>query len=242
MNARHLVLTAALVSLAAPAAAVVKVYNSTPPNGTAGDTFLFATTTCPPITPTPGNQQGDHTLTDNAGGTVTYTNRNLVAPNFTDLPPFIAESVFGPGAFVFTQGEVIQTLTTTPTGSGSTAPGGTVTWGIVSGFENSGSLFCVASPQTICTGAVMLPHGLTVPTFPPFSPTYDLGTWTFDAEGDVETSNYINATFTGGTSNQQILLRGSYVGAGIPALPIVGAGALALGLAVAGTRSLLRKK
>ena len=55
-------------------------------------------------------------------------------------------------------------------------------------------------------------------------------------------SNYINQTNNGGTANRQRLIKGSYVGAGVPALPLIGAGALAIGLLAAGTRSVMRKK
>ena len=139
----------------------------------------------------------------------------------------------------------IPTVTTSslPTpATGSTAPGGTVAWGLISSWSQTGSGFCISSPQTICTGGSMLPHGITTPLSGDLSPTFDLGTWTFDAEGDMAAAgNWIHQTNNGGSSNRQRLIKGAYVGASIPALPLIGAGALALGLLVAGTRSVLRK-
>ena len=53
---------------------------------------------------------------------------------------------------------------------------------------------------------------------------------------------YITRTSNGGLSNNQNFLRGTFVGAALPALPLVGFGILALGLAVAGGRRLAGKK
>jgi len=71
MRIRHWILVAALIGLATPALAVVKIYNASPPGGTAGDGFGYSTTLCPPIQVTPGNIRGNHSLTDTGGGTVT---------------------------------------------------------------------------------------------------------------------------------------------------------------------------
>ena len=61
------------------------------------------------------------------------------------------------------------------------------------------------------------------------------------AEGDYEAAQpYIFRTSNGGLSNTQFDLRGVFVGASLPALPLVGLGALAACLAVAGSRRLLR--
>ena len=75
------------------------------------------------------------------------------------------------------------------------------------------------------------------------SGTYDLGTWAFDAVGDYEAATpWIFRTTAGGTSNQSIIQRGAFQGSALPALPLVGFGALALSLAVVGGRSLMGKK
>ncbi len=244
MRLRSWILAAALISIATPALAVVKVYNSTPPNGEAGDRFQYSTTLCPSIDASVGQVWGTKTISDTGGGTVTMTQASIIEVTQTDFGPDVLTTVFGPGAFVFVNSRPNNEITGVPVSApGSTAPGGSVAWGVITGWNSTGVGFCIASPQTICTGGAMLPHGITSPVAPIPSPTFDLGTWTFDAEGDlVATANYINQTNNGGTANRQRLLRGSYVGAGVPALPLIGAGALAIGMLAAGTRSVLRKK
>ena len=126
---------------------------------------------------------------------------------------------------------------------GSTAKGtGSVDWGIISGFSIiDGETFCASSPTTICTNNGFA-HGATIPPIQPSS-TYDLGTWTFDAAGDYEgVVPVITRTTNGNLANTQHDVRGTFLGRGIPALPLVGFGALTLGLATIGARSLLRKK
>jgi len=172
---------------------------------------------------------------------VTIAELDMRRVTFVD---FDATATFGPGAFVFV--DAVSLISTPPgghTAPGSTAPGGTVDWGVIGGWNSTGVGFCVASPQTICTAGAQLPHGITSPLSPITSPTFDLGTWTFDARGDFQAaSSYVWGTFNGGLSNRQSLLRGLFVGGSVPALPLVGVGALALGLVVAGGRSALRRK
>jgi len=243
MRATLGILCLAAAAIAAPASAVVKAYDSTPPNGVAGDEFGYTTTLCPPIQVTPGSLPGNYKLDDTGGGTVTISDFNLRRIVDVNIGPGGLTVVFGPGAYVFVDSDSTTSPALGTTHPGSTAPGGTVDWGVLSGWTRSGQAFCISSPVTICTGGAQVPHGATTPTPPPNSPTYDLGTWAFDAEGDFAAlSNYINQTNNGGTSNRQFLLRGSFVGGSIPALPAFGAGALALGLVVAGARSALRKK
>jgi len=234
---------AALAPLALPASATVKVYNATPPNGTPGDAFAYAATLCPPIRVTPGQQQGDFSLSDTGGGTVTIAGWNQHRIVTTNLGPSQLGSVFGPGSYVFVDSRTTLSPALGQTGVGGTNPGGSVDWGVLGGWSSTGAAFCVASPQTICTSGAQIPHGQTTPVPPINSPTYDLGTWAFDASGDFQAvSNYIWGTFNGGVSNAQMLLRGSFVGGAVPALPLVGAGALAVGLAIAGARSAMRRK
>jgi len=242
MKIQHLVLAAALVAMATPALGTVKVYSAHPDSGIPGDAIMYSTGLCPPIDPTPGTVHGENTLTDTGSGTVTMTDHAPVNVVFIDYDTGALTGIFGPGSFVFVNNRSTWFLTGQPTGPGSTAPGGSMTWGVISGWKATGRNFCIGSPQTICTGSAMVPHGTTVPTAPLASPTYDLGTWSFDAAGNLTGTQYITGTFNGGTSNRQRLMRGAYVGASVPALPLIGAAALALGLAVAGTRSVMRKK
>ena len=242
MTIRHLIVAVALVAIATPALATVKVYSADPNNGQTGTVIQYATGLCPPVDPSPGNLQGQITITDAGGGSPVLTEHGTVSVTNLTYDTGALTGIFGPGAFVFVNTRSTWWTSTTPTGSGSTAPSGTVTWGVVSGWGATGLYFCIASPQTICTGGAMVPHGNTVTAPSPDSPTYDLGTWSFDTAGDLTGSPYIAATFNGGTANRQRILGGAYVGASVPALPLIGAAALALGLAVAGTRSVMRKK
>ena len=243
MRFSHAILALAAAAIAAPASAVVKTYDSTPPHGVAGDELQYSTTLCPPIQSSAGLMQGDYQLNDNGGGTVTITDFNMRRIVNTNFGPDAITVVFGPGAYVFVTSDATRRPTLGTTHPGSTAPGGSIDWGILSGWSNSGQAFCISSPLTICTAGSQVPHGMTTPSPDVNSPTYDLGTWAFDAEGDFQAASpYINQTNNGGTSNRQFLLRGAFVGGGVPALPLLGAGALAIGLLVAGSRTVLRKK
>ncbi|MEE3330146.1 MAG: hypothetical protein VX246_04690 [Myxococcota bacterium] len=242
MKFRHFLIAAAAVAIAAPALATVKVYSADPDNGQPGDTIQYSTTLCPPIQPSSGVIHGSITLTDTGGGTVSMTDHAAIPVTQVDYDTGALTGIFGPGSFVFVNSRSTWAVSTANAVAGSTAPGSSFTWGVVSGWENTGFTFCIASPQTICTGGTMVPHGITTPAPDPNSPTYDLGTWSFDAEGDLSASAYITGTHNGGTSNRQRIVKGAYVGASVPALPLIGAAALALGLAVAGTRSVMRKK
>ncbi|MEE3332329.1 MAG: hypothetical protein VX246_15790, partial [Myxococcota bacterium] len=67
MRIQHLIVAAALVAIATPALATVKVYSADPDNGMPGDEILYATGLCPPIDPTAGTVHGENTLTDGGG-------------------------------------------------------------------------------------------------------------------------------------------------------------------------------
>jgi len=230
--------------LALPATAVVKVYDANAPNGTVGTEFLYTTTLCPPIQPTPGRLQGSYELEDAGGGTVTLQKFGLKRIVNTNLGPAALNVVFGPGSYVFVTSDSSMKPTEGTSHLGSTAPStGSIDWGVLGGWTRTGLAYCISSPLTICTGGTQVPHGVTVPAPNPDSPTYDLGTWAFDAEGDMDAATaYIISTNNGGTTNIQFLIKGAFVGGSIPALPLVGAGALALGLLVAGSRAMLRKR
>jgi len=232
-------LVAALTFVASPAVrADVKVYDSTPPSSLGTDLIVNSPGLCPPISTTEGFYHGHATITDTGSGTVTLDELLITTDS---VGSFDTTNFFGPGAFVFT-----SALTTTrpapgQPGSGSTAPGGTVSWGILSGWSSTGATFCASSPTSVCIDSANLAHGVTVLASTE-STTYDLGTWTFGSPaGDFEGTPYIFITNTGGTSNSIRRLRGTFVGASLPALPLVGFGALAVALAAAGGRALRRR-
>jgi len=226
------------LAFAQGALAEVKVYNSTPPGGEAGDQIQISSTLCPTTDTTPGMFTGSAALDDDGTGTVTIDDLSVVTQSNIVLDTTLFA---GPGSFIFVDAMATTSPTPGQTGAGSTAKDtGTITWGVIGGWSSTGFTFCISSPTTICDNNVGV-HGMTV--FPsPQSPTYDMGTWTFDAEGDYEASPYIRRTSNGGSANTNWELRGTFVGAGIPMLPLVGLGALATGLAVVGARTLLRRR
>ena len=63
-----------------------------------------------------------------------------------------------------------------------------------------------------------------------------------DADRYSDVDAYIQRTSNGGLQNSRYDMRGMFVGASLPALPLVGFGALAVSLAVIGGRALLGRK
>jgi hypothetical protein len=250
MRLRSMLIVAAVLCLAGSAHAATKFYDQSATNGLQADFLNTATNLCPPVQTSPGILQGVSTITDNGTGTVTLEQNAVAITTFIDLGPEALTITFGPGAFIFIDAILTETIASPHESNASgvgahgpsgTAPGESAEWGIVSGFMTTGRIFCLSSPITVCNGAEFA-HGTTIPPLLP-SATYDLGTWNFDAEGDYSTeSPHIQRTSNGGLQNSRYDLKGAFVGASLPALPLVGFGALALGLAVIGGRALLGKK
>jgi len=247
----QILLTASVALLVSSSAqAVVKAYDQSETNGLPGDFLNTATNLCPPAQTTPGTLQGATTLDDSTAGTVTITDLDVVQEVQIDLGPDQLVVTFGPGAFIFIDSASTTTIAGTHEsntsgigahGPSGTDPGETSEWGIVSGWDQLGTQFCLSSPVAICNGAGFA-HGATIlPVMP--SNTYDLGTWNFDTSGNYSTAAaFIQRTSNGGLQNSRWALRGAFVGAALPALPLVGFGALALSLAVIGGRAVIGKK
>ena len=142
----------------------------------------------------------------------------------------------GPGGFIFIRSLVRTTFVQGQTGSGSVTSA--IDWGILTGWTATGGQFCNSSPPFVCTFA-QFSEDMTAPGLVRSS-TYDIGTWTFDGSGNFTSDGYISGTFDSGLSNTIVFLSGKFFGTTLPALPIVGFGALALGLLVVGTRLLMR--
>ena len=182
----------------------------------------------------PGNNFGSFFLEDDGGGTVTLTNgtwgsSGLIATT-TNSTGFMGNP---PGSYLW-----IRSSNTTGPAPGQTAPGSTtgqIDWGVLSGFTATGSEFCKSTPPALCTFISRLEDQTELAVLP--SSTYDIGTWTFDGAGDFDHSGYIRGTQNGGISNTVTLLDGTFFGSSLPALPLVGFGALALGLGIAGVRA-----
>lgn len=235
--------TAAVLAFASPGDGAVKVYSATPPGGTPGDEILFTTSLSTPAQPSPGRVEGHYRLEDTGGSAVAIRAWEQVRTLRVDLGPADLVPLFGPGAFAFVSGDATFAPTLGQTGVGSVAPGGGVAWGVLGGWTRTGSVFCVASPAVFCTSGVAVPNGVTTAWAPAPSSTYDLGTWSFDANGDFEAmTGYIYRTAFGGLSNEQFLLRGTLVGDGVPALPGVALLSLVAGLLAAGARRVVRRR
>jgi hypothetical protein len=251
MRIRSIMATVMMLSFAGSANAAVKYYDSSGNNGKVADFWNWATNLCPPQQTTPGILQGFAKITDDGAGTVTMSDHEVQITTLIDLGPDQLTTTFGPGAFIFidarTTAEMTAGQTSTTTGVGahgpsSTSGGSSVEWGLTAGWASTGTQFCVSSPVTVCNGAAFA-HGQTVQPVKP-SATYNLGTWDFDAAtGDYQiTDPYIERTSNGGLQNSRYDMKGAFVGSALPALPLVGFGALALSLAVIGGRSLIGKK
>ena len=121
------------------------------------------------------------------------------------------------------------------TGTGSAAAGGTVAWGVVTGWSITGTEWCNSSPPVLCSFA----EATDEETIDPFlhSPFYDLGTWWFHDTGFTSAPYALNFE-DNSFGNVMVAYRGPRVFDGtIPALPWVGL-ALAFGsLGVAAARS-----
>ena len=250
MTKKTLVLVVLVSLISGSASAAVKYYNSDAANGAPGDTRRISINLCPPTTFGAGEIFGFQKLIDDGLGTVTLDGIEINTASLTDLSGDLLVPVFGPGAFIFIDSDIERTrsglATSTTSGVGGHGPSGTdpgqsAEWGLVTGFVASGGAFCIASPVTICNQNGFS-HGATSAYIIP-STSYNLGTWNFDAEGDMEAATwYLTRTSNGGLSNNHNLLRGAFVGSALPALPLVGFGILAFGLAVAGGRVLVGKK
>ena len=247
MRMQAVLAVAAVLTVASSAQAVVKTYDSSVANGLPGDFINATTNLCPPVQVSPGLLNGNTTLDDDGAGSVSL-DTSIQLTTIIDLGPDQLVTTFGPGAFIFIDSKSSR-VNNPPGGSvhasvgpgDSTAPGGSVEWGVVSGWSYTGAQFCLSSPVTICNQAGFA-HGATIsPALT--SGTFNLNTWAFDTEGDFENViPYIERTSNGGLQNSDYLMRGAFSGSQLPALPLIGFGALALSLAVIGGRSLLGKK
>ena len=225
------------LSVTAAALAEIRSFDSTPPQGLAGDLILTVVSDSAPVRVTPGVLQGASRTSDDGAGSVTLESLAIVQRTLLDVD---TENVFGPGSFILIDAATTDRLLAPHIGSGSSDAAGSVTWGIVSQWSATGSNYCVSSPVSICNSNGFA-HGVTAPKqMPSFS--YDLGTWSFDAIGDYEATPYIVQTANGNESNIQYQLRGRYLGSTLPALPVVGLSALAAALAVVGGRALTGRR
>jgi len=240
----------AVLFLATTSQAAVKYYDSSAANGTQYDLVQVSVDLCPPVLPSPNYFAGWMKITDDSSGTVTLSEFERAGDNIFTFTPDQLVHIFGPGAFVFIEALGTRSLDTAATsntsglgvhGPSATTSGESAEWGVISGFSFTGSSFCVSSPTDICNQNGFQ-HGATIlPVLP--STSYDLGTWAFDSIGDLAaTQAMLFRTSNGGLTNFSENPKGAFVGSALPALPLIGFGALALSLGVMGVRSLIGRK
>jgi hypothetical protein len=204
--------------------------------GTSNFGILRTSNLSPSVQPTPGNPDFfEVVLDDPAGGVVSIVNWEFGGDTngTTNLTGFA-----GPAGFIFIRSTSRIGLVPGQTGAGSTTS--SIDWGVLTGWSSTGGEFCNSSPPFVCTFAAFQ-EDMTIPAVVNSS-TYDIGTWTFDSTGDFDATRYVTATHNPATTNILSFLDGKLFGTTLPALPIVGFGALALGLLVVGGRSLMRGK
>ncbi len=127
------------------------------------------------------------------------------------------------------------------TATSGSLPGnvGTVTWGVLTSYSTTGALFCNANPAFICGLATGVQ--LTSVDPPLRSSFYLTDPWTFHGTG------FRSATFVFFTStlpgNSSVIIKGVLSpNATVPALPLLGLGALGVSLFVMGVAALRRSK
>ena len=130
-------------------------------------------------------------------------------------------------------------------GTGSSAS--TITWGDVQGWTITGGTFCMAAPSYICSMAAAV-HEETVDAAL-HSTHYDIGTWTFHGTGfrhqhSGETSDGFIYRTAGSTPGN---LQYHYVGSPdqdgtVPALPLLGIGAVGVSVFAMGVASVRRRR
>ncbi len=128
---------------------------------------------------------------------------------------------------------------TFPATSGS-LPGnvGTVTWGDLTSWATTGATFCNANPAFICGLASGAIHLTSVdPSLG--SPFFNTDPWTFHGTG-FRSPPFVTFTSTLPGNNQTIIKAALSPNATVPALPLLGLGALAASLFVMGAASLRR--
>lgn len=231
---------AGLLAAAEPSEAGIKVYDASIPNGLPGELIRAGPSYCPPVLTFEDRLGGSSRLLDDGLGTVTLEAIEVVQDFAIVLGPDLVAPLFGPGSFIFIDDRITASMTTPHTSlagaPASTAAGGAVQWGIVSGWQITGFQICESSPVSICNDAGFVHVATVRPVLP--STSYDLGTWTFDARADYAGAPYLWRTSNGGLANDAHVLRGRFVGESLPALPVVGLGLLAAALALVGGRGL----
>ena len=207
-----------------------------PTNGSCNPAFVTHGSPEPPCNLTTG---GHVTISDTGNGTPTLTSMLLIA----EWDDFVgAATVTGiPGATVQLHAENTITVSPNQTGTGST--GATVNWGAITGWSQTGRLFC----QTNCKGGCGTASGCKPfvgfdglgPPAPLKATSFNTDPWVFT--GDKFTAASFEIVSLGlGAVTAALQMGGRLVA--IPALPLAALGGLGAGLVYLGSRALGRKK
>ena len=126
------------------------------------------------------------------------------------------------------------------TGTGSTASGSSIAWGVVTGWTVSGNEWCNANPPIICSLASRINEETQKAPNP--SSFYDLGTWFFHDTGYTATP-YVRQYFTNSFGNNMSQQRAFQVNdSTVPTLPIVGLALLGGSLVAGGIAATRRRQ
>ena len=127
-------------------------------------------------------------------------------------------------------------------GTGSTTDGSAINWGQVSGWTTSGGTWCNANPTYVCDLAQV---GLnnTIPS-QLVSTNYDwsISPWTFHGTGFTSVG-FLVRTSTDNLGNQTNIWRGGENQDGtVPAIPLIGIGAVGLSVFMMGLAGMRRNR
>lgn len=150
----------------------------------------------------------------------------FVSSNFRDGPD-VLDQIHGNPVAAFT-------------GTGNTAAGTTIRWGVVTGWTHTGSNWCNSNPAVVCSLAMLMDEATAEPRFN--SEFYDLGTWNFHGTG-FTAFPFINSYSTNSFGNTALWVRGFRTRDGtVPALPLLGIATLGASLVAGGVAALSRKR
>ena len=125
--------------------------------------------------------------------------------------------------------------------SGVGGTGSSINWGNLTGWTVTGGSFCHSVPSYICDYAVAEDLATVSPDF--LSNNYDIGTWTFHGTGFLHPGGHVQRTGKTGLGNSQFFMWGSGANDGtVPALPLLGIGAVGLSVFAMGVASIRRRK
>ena len=230
MRTKALITLCAFVAICAlataPATAALKKYD------VRGTTLTHFITASPEVERTfPDPKDPDVAVIDESGASPVLKKLLYLSDNHrTIIFPQLS------GGFVFFSLKISEGPEANQTGTGSTAS--SITWGLATGWTLTGGQWCNSVPSYICT----LGNVVSEATVDPFleSTAFDIGTWTFHGTGFRATPQ-VNFT-TVDPGNSMRIIRGALAQDGtVPAVPLVGIGAVGASL-IAMAWSALRRR